>query len=99
MIGVTGTNGKTTVTYLMEEVLRNSGIRVGVIGTVNYRFLDNDGMQVNYPANFTTPDPVILFGVLREMLSAEVTHVLMEVSSHALVQGRINGLRLACADG
>jgi len=97
MIGVTGTNGKTTVTYLMEEVLRKSGIRVGVIGTVNYRFLDNDGIQVNYPANFTTPDPVVLFGVLREMSNAGVTHVLMEVSSHALDQRRVGPLSFALA--
>ena len=97
MIGITGTNGKTTISYLMEHVLAESGIRVGVIGTVNYRYHDRDGFLVSYPASFTTPDPVALYGVLKEMHDAGVTHVLMEVSSHALEQKRVGPLTFALA--
>ena len=89
MIGITGTNGKTTVSYLMEHVMSAAGLRVGVIGTVNYRYSSRDGTPVTYPAHFTTPDPVSLHGVLKEMSEAGITHVLMEVSSHALRQKRI----------
>ncbi|MEE4167070.1 MAG: UDP-N-acetylmuramoyl-L-alanyl-D-glutamate--2,6-diaminopimelate ligase, partial [Desulfocapsaceae bacterium] len=89
MIAVTGTNGKTTVSYLMEHVLAESGVRVGVIGTVSYRYYRDDGTLVSYPAPFTTPDPLVLHGVLEEMSGAGVTHVLMEVSSHALRQKRL----------
>ncbi len=92
MIGITGTNGKTTISYLMEHVLTECGLQVGVIGTVTYRYHDKNGALVSYPASFTTPDPVALFDVLKEMRDAGVTHVLMEVSSHALEQKRIGPL-------
>ena len=97
MIGITGTNGKTTVSYLMEHVIAAAGLRVGVIGTVNYRYSSRDGTPVTYPANFTTPDPVILYGVLKEMAEAGITHVLMEVSSHALRQKRIGPITFGLA--
>jgi len=97
MVGITGTNGKTTVSYLMEHVLVQSGKQVGVIGTVNYRYHCRDGSIASYPASFTTPDPVILFAVLKEMLDAGVSHVLMEVSSHALEQKRVGPLSFALA--
>ncbi|MBU0673631.1 MAG: UDP-N-acetylmuramoyl-L-alanyl-D-glutamate--2,6-diaminopimelate ligase [Proteobacteria bacterium] len=87
LIGITGTNGKTTSTYLLEEVLCAAGHRPGVIGTINYRF----GDQV-WPAPLTTPDPVSLFRLLGQMAKGGATHVIMEVSSHALVQGRLAGL-------
>jgi murE/murF fusion protein len=97
MIGITGTNGKTTISYLMEHVLSQSGLQVGVIGTVNYRFHDINGALVSYPASFTTPDPLALFGILKEMHDGGVTHVLMEVSSHALEQKRVGPLTFALA--
>ncbi len=87
MIGITGTNGKTTSTYLLEELLAGNGFYPGVIGTVNYRYRD-----VRYPASHTTPDSVTLHGLLREMADNQVSHVIMEVSSHALSQQRLSGL-------
>ena len=92
IVGVTGTNGKTTVTYLMEHVLSGSGVAVGVVGTVNYRYTNREGTPVVYPAGFTTPDPIRLYGIFREMRDNGVTHVVMEVSSHALEQKRLGPL-------
>jgi UDP-N-acetylmuramoyl-L-alanyl-D-glutamate--2,6-diaminopimelate ligase len=85
LIGVTGTNGKTTVTFFLESILRKAGFSVGVIGTVNYRY----GGYV-FPAPHTTPESFDLHKILREMADAGVTHVVMEVSSHAIDQGRID---------
>ncbi|MFZ5762628.1 MAG: UDP-N-acetylmuramoyl-L-alanyl-D-glutamate--2,6-diaminopimelate ligase [Thermodesulfobacteriota bacterium] len=87
MIGITGTNGKTTSAYLLEELIRQAGGRPGVIGTVNYRY----GGKV-LPAAHTTPPPETLQRLLREMADSGVTHVIMEVSSHALEQKRVAGL-------
>ncbi len=88
-VGVTGTNGKTTITYLLEEILQDQGERVGVIGTVNYRFKNKNGVLQCYDAPFTTPDPILLMGMLYDMQKAGVTTVVMEVSSHALSQNRL----------
>ena len=93
LIGVTGTNGKTTVSYLLESVLRQLGLPVGVIGTVNYRHRDAKGQEVTIPAPFTTPEPLLLQALLRQMADAGVTHVIMEVSSLALVQHRLGDLQ------
>jgi len=82
-IGVTGTNGKTTTTYILESILRKAGHNPGVIGTVNYRY---DGKTL--PAPHTTPQAPELHKILREMNDAGVTHCVMEVSSHALEQKR-----------
>jgi len=92
LIGVTGTNGKTTTSYLLESMIKESGGRPGVIGTVNYRF----GATVQ-PAELTTPGPVRLHELLRRMADDGVTHVIMEVSSHALSQDRLHGLRFDVA--
>ncbi|WP_456385149.1 UDP-N-acetylmuramoyl-L-alanyl-D-glutamate--2,6-diaminopimelate ligase [Desulfolithobacter sp.] len=97
LIGLTGTNGKTTTSWLMEAMLTHQGYRVGVIGTVNYRYPDAHGEQVLREALLTTPDPVQLQGLLAEMAAAGVSHVIMEVSSHALVQKRVAGLRFQVA--
>jgi len=86
LIGVTGTNGKTTVTYLLESILKAAGYSVGVIGTVNYRY---GGMV--FPAPHTTPESPDLQKMLREMADAGVTHVVMEVSSHGIDLKRIYG--------
>ncbi|MEK6201415.1 MAG: UDP-N-acetylmuramoyl-L-alanyl-D-glutamate--2,6-diaminopimelate ligase [Desulfobulbaceae bacterium] len=93
LIGITGTNGKTTVSYLLESVLRQLGLAVGVIGTVNYRYRDGKGQDVEFPAPLTTPEPLLLQRLLRQMADAGVTHVIMEVSSHALVQRRLSDLQ------
>jgi murE/murF fusion protein len=95
MIGITGTNGKTTVSYLLEQALRQCGVSVGVIGTVDYRYPDRTGEIVQIPAPFTTPDPVRLHGLLAEMAEAGVTHLVMEVSSHALQQKRLGPIRFS----
>jgi UDP-N-acetylmuramoyl-L-alanyl-D-glutamate--2,6-diaminopimelate ligase len=92
LIGVTGTNGKTTSTYLLEAVLRAHGATPGVIGTVTYRYAGRE-----QPASQTTPAPEDLQRLLREMVDAGVTHCIMEVSSHALAQDRVWGCRFAAA--
>ncbi len=87
MIGITGTNGKTTSAYLLEAIIRHAGGNPGVIGTVNYRY---NGLEL--PAPHTTPEPIALQRLLRRMADAGVTHVVMEVSSHALAQKRLQGV-------
>ena len=84
--GVTGTNGKTTGTYLAEGIFRAAGGNAGVIGTIAYRY-----GGVNRVADNTTPDAVSFQKLLAEMREAKVTHVAMEVSSHALDQARVDG--------
>ncbi len=91
-IGITGTNGKTTITYLLEEILLQNGWNVGVIGTVNNRYTLKNGIKRVLSTQFTTPEAFILQEVLREMVDAGVDHVVMEVSSHALDQARIGGI-------
>lgn len=87
LVGVTGTNGKTTVTYLVEQLLREAGVTVGLIGTVENRL----GEEV-WPAAYTTPDARELFRLLAEFRQRGAQAVVMEVSSHALEQWRIAGL-------
>ena len=84
LIGITGTNGKTSTTYLLESILAASGARPGVIGTINHRY---PGVQRT--ASVTTPESLDLMAVLREMADQGVTHTAIEVSSHALDQGRV----------
>lgn len=85
--GITGTNGKTSTTYLLEALLARAGKRPGVIGTVNYRFA---GRELEAPN--TTPGPLDLARLLRDMADAEVSHLAIEISSHALDQFRADGL-------
>jgi len=92
IVGITGTNGKTTTTYLLENLIRRSGNIPGVIGTVNYRYGDKV-----VPAPHTTPGPVELQNLLWDMVAYGVTHVVMEVSSHALAQNRLQGLQFDIA--
>jgi UDP-N-acetylmuramoyl-L-alanyl-D-glutamate--2,6-diaminopimelate ligase len=86
LIGITGTNGKTTTTYLLESILANAGRHVGVIGTVNYRF-----PGAEYKAPVTTPESLDLMQIMRRMADQGVGDVVLEVSSHALHQGRTRG--------
>ncbi len=92
MVGVTGTNGKTTTAYLIRSILEASGARAGLIGTIEYLF----GEQ-SKPASHTTPESLDLQELLREMVSSGITAVSMEVSSHALDQGRVSGIEYAAA--
>ncbi|MEN6375017.1 MAG: UDP-N-acetylmuramoyl-L-alanyl-D-glutamate--2,6-diaminopimelate ligase [Smithella sp.] len=85
MIAVIGTNGKTTITYLLESILKAAGFKCGVLGTVNYRFND----QV-YPAPNTTPESYEMQKILRQMVDDGVTHVVAEVSSHAIDLKRVD---------
>ena len=85
--GVTGTNGKTTVTYLVESMLMAAGMESGVVGTVNYRYCGHE-----IPSHHTTPESLDLQVLLAEMNQAGVRAVAMEVSSHASAQERIRGV-------
>lgn len=87
VIGITGTKGKTTTTYLLEEILKKSEYTPGVIGTVSYR-----GPKIDIPAQRTTPEALDLQRMMREMLDKGVTHCLIEVSSHALELKRVLGI-------
>lgn len=84
---ITGTNGKTTVSYLIEGILKNAGKKPGIIGTVNMRFNDTIISTQN-----TTPGQLTLQRVMARMVEAGVEYLVMEVSSHALAQGRIEGI-------
>lgn len=90
VVGVTGTSGKTTTTYLVEAGLRAAGKRVGLIGTVGVRI---DGEDV--PSALTTPEAPALQELLAEMVQRGVDTVVMEVSSHALALNRVDGTRFA----
>jgi len=92
LIGITGTNGKTTTTFLVEEILRAAGHVPGVIGTVTYRW---PGTTIDAP--YTTPTPQVLHDTFTKMREAGVTHVVMEVSSIALAMDRVAGIEFAVA--
>ena len=87
MVAVTGTNGKTTTTYLIESLAKSMGLRVGVLGTISYRYPGYEEVSGN-----TTPGTLMLFRLLSEMVDAGCELVAMEVSSHGIVQGRIDGV-------
>lgn len=86
VIGVTGTNGKTTVTNVIADILRANGHKVGLIGTI-----ENVIDTLHIPAKHTTPDPLELNALFRRMVQAGCEYAVMEVSSHALDQHRLDG--------
>jgi UDP-N-acetylmuramoyl-L-alanyl-D-glutamate--2,6-diaminopimelate ligase len=88
LVGITGTNGKTTTATLLYRLFRDSGHRAGLISTILYRINDTA-----IPASHTTPDAIELNRLLAEMVKEGCTHCFMEVSSHAVVQERIAGLK------
>ena len=92
LIGVTGTNGKTTVTHLIRHVLEQNGEKCGLIGTNGVFFGD-----VARESARTTPESLELYGILREMVDAGMTCAAMEVSSHSLALDRVLGLQFAAA--
>ncbi|WP_027963102.1 UDP-N-acetylmuramoyl-L-alanyl-D-glutamate--2,6-diaminopimelate ligase [Halalkalibacillus halophilus] len=87
IIGVTGTNGKTTLTYLLDEIYTKAGKKTAVIGTIEMKIGDD-----TYPVANTTPDALFLHKNLRKMVNQNVDTVIMEVSSHALSLGRVYGV-------
>jgi UDP-N-acetylmuramoyl-L-alanyl-D-glutamate--2,6-diaminopimelate ligase len=92
VLGVTGTNGKTTTTYLLEAIARAAGIKPGVIGTIGARI---DGVPL--PGERTTPEATELQPLLARMVERGVGLAAIEVSSHALVMHRVDGTRFAAA--
>jgi UDP-N-acetylmuramoyl-L-alanyl-D-glutamate--2,6-diaminopimelate ligase len=92
LVGVTGTNGKTTTVTLLHAMFRQLGYKTGMLSTV--RNMVND---LEIPATHTTPDPLQLNALLSKMVEAGCTHCFMEVSSHAVVQHRVSGLQFAGA--
>jgi UDP-N-acetylmuramoyl-L-alanyl-D-glutamate--2,6-diaminopimelate ligase len=92
VIGITGTNGKTTITYLIEEILKFNNIPSGVIGTINYRYA---GKIIDAPN--TTPQSADIFKMMGEMVNSGIKHVVMEVSSHALELARTQGIEFDIA--
>ncbi|WP_339227604.1 UDP-N-acetylmuramoyl-L-alanyl-D-glutamate--2,6-diaminopimelate ligase [Oceanobacillus sp. FSL K6-2867] len=86
LIGVTGTNGKTTVTYLLDEIFKQQTKKTGVIGTIQLKI----GEEI-YPISNTTPDSLSLQRTFHKMLDEGVDQAIMEVSSHALDMGRVHG--------
>ena len=92
MIGVTGTNGKTTTTYLIKHLLERASQRTGLIGTVSYEI----GERV-LPASRTTPESLDLQSILAQCVDAGCANVVMEVSSHALELERVDGISFLVA--
>jgi len=87
VVGITGTNGKSTTAYLVESILAAAGRKTGLVGTVEYRY-----GQVRDVAAHTTPHPLVLVRYASEMRQAGVDALVMEVSSHALTQDRVLGI-------
>ena len=91
MVGITGTNGKTTTAFLVREVLEAAGVRTGLLGTVKQVV---GGVEESVER--TTPEAIDLQATFRRMLDAGDAACAMEVSSHALELGRADGIRFAC---
>jgi UDP-N-acetylmuramoyl-L-alanyl-D-glutamate--2,6-diaminopimelate ligase len=92
LVGVTGTNGKTTTVTLLHKLFRKLGYNAGLLSTVQ-----NQINETIIPSTHTTPDAIQLNKLLAQMLQAGCTHVFMEVSSHAVVQHRVTGITFAGA--
>lgn len=92
LLGITGTNGKTTVAHLTQQLLNHAGARCGLLGTV---LVDDGAMRA--PATLTTPGAIEISRSLARMRDHGCTHAVMEVSSHALQQGRVSALTFAVA--
>lgn len=91
IIGVTGTNGKTTITYMLSSVLKTAGKNCGVIGTLGIAY----GEKLIAP-ELTTPDPIYLNKIFADMVKQNVEYVIMEVSAHAIYFDKIEGIDFIC---
>ncbi len=87
IVGITGTNGKTTTAYMLASILQSAGKKVGVIGTLGVRYGDK-----RFPSDLTTPDPIDLHRTLADMRKCGVEYVIMEVSAHALYYEKVAGI-------
>lgn len=96
MLGITGTSGKTTTAYMVRAVLNAAGLHSGLIGTVE-TLIGEERLAHTPGASLTTPEAPDLHALLAVMLERGVTHVVMEVSSHALQLGRVGGIEFAVA--
>ena len=92
MLGITGTNGKTTIAHLIQYLWSSLGIPSGMIGTLGVAF-QGENESYEYPGIRTTPEAPNLQAVFKKMLDAHVQNVVMEVSSHALSLGRVSGIK------
>ncbi len=92
VVGITGTNGKTTTSFFMRSIFQAAGYATGLLGTTGYYY----GGQC-YPASHTTPDALVLHGHFAQMRDQGISHVVMEVSSHSLVQDRVAEIMFAAA--
>ncbi len=97
IVGITGTNGKTTTAHMLTAMLRQGGYRTGLIGTVRCETANGSCKKPPAAATMTTPEPEVLYPLLAEMVQNGFTHAVMEVSSHALVQGRVQPISFAVA--
>ncbi len=92
VIGITGTNGKTTTSYMLAEILKNAGKKVGIIGTLGVSY-----GRKTLPPTLTTPDPIELHQVFADMYLCGIEYVVMEVSAHALHYHKTDGIPFAAA--
>lgn len=92
LVGVTGTNGKTTTTYMIESILSQAGFQTGLIGTISNKIADQ-----SLPTERTTPESLDLHELFQKMVLSGVTHTVMEVSSHALELKRVQDFRFRVA--
>lgn len=86
LIGITGTNGKTSITYILDEIFKHNKKKTALIGTIQMKIADE-----SYPVLNTTPEPTFLQKSFQKMVDQNIDHCMMEVSSHALELGRVNG--------
>lgn len=92
VIGVTGTNGKTSITYMLESILKSLNIEIAVIGTINYRYAN-----IKIDAPNTTPQSLDLYAMMNDIVKYNIKYLIMEVSSHSLVLGRVLGIEFDIA--
>ena len=97
ILGVTGTNGKTSTTHIIEHILTAAGERAGVVGTMGARWPKERAQSSYTDVHHTTPQSLDLHRVLKEMADERVSHVAMEISSHALALKRVAGCQFAAA--
>lgn len=90
VVGITGTNGKTTTSYMLAEIWKKAGYKVGVIGTLGISYA-----RKQLTSELTTPDPIDLQSILADMLICGIEYVVMEVSAHAIFYQKIAGVRFA----